>query len=242
MNKSEKIAFVTGVSGGIGLALTETLLKNNFRVFGIGRKNAIEHPNYSFISLDLSDSPAVAKFQFPDADAGSYLLINNAGVLGEVLPVGEHQPGNFLHVMTVNTISPQVLINQFTRQFYSEKKRLHVLNISSGAGKHAIDAWAAYCASKAALDLFSETVKLEMDLRDRNNFFIHSVAPGVVDTRMQAQIRSVSPEKFKASQRFHDLKNNGELVAPEYVAERLLSLIKDPAKYANNILALTDIT
>jgi benzil reductase ((S)-benzoin forming) len=236
-----KIAYITGVSGGIGKALSLELLNAGFFVYGIGRSNNIKHPNFEFIPLDLRKIDLVQNFNFFQRPAAQRLLINNAGMIGKILPVGELSASAITDVMNVNAIAPQILINTFIQTFANQTAPLHILNISSGAGKRPIDAWAPYCASKAALDIFAETVKLEMELREIKNFFIHSVAPGVVDTGMQVRIRAASPEKFKASQRFHDLKNNGGLITPEHVSQRLLRLISEPARFPNNILSLTDI-
>jgi len=241
METQPKVAFVTGVSGGIGNALVHQLLANDYFVYGIGRSNSINEKNYQFIPIDLRKPDAVNHFNFPQVPANAYLLVNNAGIIGEILPVGELSSVHFSDVMQVNATAPQVLINTFIQTFSRQLVPLHVLNISSGAGKRPIDAWASYCASKAALDLFSETVKQEMEMRGHQNFFMHAVAPGVVDTAMQNKIREASPEKFKASQRFHDLKNNNELVSPAHVAEKLMHLISNPSTYENCLLSLSDI-
>jgi len=143
--------------------------------------------------------------------------------------------------MQVNAVSPQILINEFVRFYLAEKKKIHVINISSGAGKRPIDAWSSYCSSKAALDLFSETVNEEMKQRGVENFYIHSVAPGVVDTKMQTQIRAASPEKFLASERFHQLKSNGDLISPDQVATKILQLINNPSHITDCVIGLSDI-
>ncbi len=241
MESENKIAFVTGVSTGIGKAIVLELLQHNYLVYGIGRTNTITAQNYQFIPLDFRKSELVAYFRFPQLPAASYLLINNAGIIGEILPVGELNPENIMDVMQVNSIAPQVLMNSFIQTFMRQNVPLHILNISSGAAKRPIDAWATYCASKAAVDLFSETIKLEMELRAIKNFYIHSIAPGVVDTNMQAKIRDASPEKFKTSQRFHDLKNNGELISPEFVAKKLMSLIDAPQSILATTISLSEI-
>jgi benzil reductase ((S)-benzoin forming) len=241
METQSKIAFVTGISGGIGNALVHQLLQNGYAVYGMGRSNTINEKNYQFISLDLRRSDAVNHFNFPQVPASAYLLVNNAGIIGEILPVGELSSDHFSDVMQVNAIAPQVLINTFVQTFSRQQVPLHIVNISSGAGKRPIDAWASYCASKAALDRFSETIKLEMELRNQDHFFVHAVEPGVVDTNMQAKIREASPEKFKASQRFHELKNNNELVSAEHVSEKLMHLVSNPHKYNDCLLRLSDI-
>ena len=237
-----KIAYITGTSSGIGHALALKLLNENYFVIGLGRSNNIKHSNYEFISLDLRKADVVQNFNFKQIPATERVLINNSGMLGDVLPVGELSSNIISDVMNVNTIAPQILINTFIQTFANQNGSLHILNISSGAGKRAIDAWATYCASKAALDIFSETVKLEMELREKKNFSIHSVAPGVVDTQMQDRIRAASPEKFKMSQKFHDLKNNNELISADFVAEKLMHLIQYPKNYPNNIMSLSDIS
>lgn len=241
MASKNKIAFVTGVSTGIGKAMVIELLQDNYLVYGIGRTNTINHPNYHFIPLDFRKSELVTYFRFPQLPAPSYLLINNAGIIGEILPVGELNPEHIVEVMQVNAIAPQVLMNTFIQTFMRQNVSLHILNISSGAGKRPIDAWATYCASKSAIDIFTETIKLEMESRDVKNFYIHSIAPGVVDTNMQTKIRQASPLKFKSSQRFHDLKTNGELISPEFVALKLMSIIKDPQSIPKSILSLSEI-
>lgn len=239
--QSNKSVFITGVSSGIGKALAELLLEQGFRVHGIGRKNSLLHPNYSFHTLDLSDPEAVSDFRFPDTTAKSVVLVNNAGMIGQIAPAGELQPLDIRNTMQVNTVSPQILCNQFLSQYSAHTEQLHLLNISSGAGKRAIDAWSVYCSSKAALDLFSECIMQEAKQRNRTGVFVHSVAPGVVDTDMQAQIREASPEKFFASQRFHDLKQNGDLATPKQVAEKLFKLIGHPEKTEPVVISLADI-
>lgn len=234
-----KLAFVTGASRGIGKALVESLLKDGFTVVGLSRSATIEHPNYSHLTLDLSDLDAIKNVAF-NSIADHVLLVNNAGLLGEVGPIGEIADQSIDEVMRVNTIAPQLLMNRFIQQYQNKVKSAHILNISSGAGKNPIDGWAAYCASKAALDLYSETIQLEFNLHHRQHWHIHSIAPGVVDTAMQGEIREADPTKFKSLDRFIALKTENQLTSAASVAEKLMHVIKHPSDFKTVVISVRD--
>jgi benzil reductase ((S)-benzoin forming) len=92
------------------------------------------------------------------------------------------------------------------------------VHISSGAGRNAYPGWSLYCATKAALDHHARAVVLDANRALR----ICSVAPGVVDTNMQAEIRSSGKEQFPLREKFEELKRNGQLVSPEQCAIQLV--------------------
>lgn len=240
-SQPNKLVFITGVSSGIGEALAKSLLVQNYLVIGIGRKCTIEHPNFSFQQVNLANVNVVKNFEFKTHAVQEIVLVNNAGIVGEIAPVGDLNADSIQEVVSTNLIAPQLLCNKFINTYLSIIPHLHIVNISSGAGKRPIDAWATYCSSKAALDLFSSTIQEEMTARKIENFYIHSVAPGIVDTNMQKHIRAASAQKFLVSQRFHDLKNNNELSSPKVVSERLFELIKNPRKTKSCVIALNEI-
>jgi benzil reductase ((S)-benzoin forming) len=234
-----KVAYITGSSSGLGKALAELLLDHDYFVIGISRTASIEHVNYQHVFLDLANINQVVDFQF-QVDGKEVLLINNAGIIGDILPIGQTTSTSLQEVSNVNILAPQILINTFLATFLTKSTKGHIVNISSGAGKNPIDSWAAYCASKAALDLFSQTVALEFQLNGNHKWHIHSIAPGVVDTPMQAHIRNTSPEKFKSLNRFIELKQNGDLVSPEITAQKIFALINHPEKFKNTVLSVRD--
>ena len=158
-------AYITGTSTGIGKALAEKLLNEGVNVIGIARRCSIKHPNYEHIKLDLSDLSQVNAFDFKMNLSEDVILVNNAGIIGSVKPIGHQIGEEIIELANINILAPQILINKFINKFQSLGQNYQVLNISSGAGKYAIDAWATYCSSKAALDLFSETVALELKNR-----------------------------------------------------------------------------
>jgi len=213
--------YITGVSKGLGKALVEFYLKEGHHVFGIGRSHAFSHSNFQFIEQDLANLSTIdVDFQADD----EMLLINNAGVIGNIKRLSDQEHLDCQEVMTVNTIAPMILTANLLKQLPLNQK-ITILNISSGAATRAIPGWASYCASKAALDRFSETIYLEEKEKGRN-IRVFSLAPGVIDTDMQSTIRSADAQDFSSLETFQNLKLNKELISSQEIAEKLAVFIK----------------
>ncbi len=230
--------FITGSSRGIGKALSQILLQEeNTTVFGYGRTCSIEHENYKHEKVDFSNIDTLTNWTFPDLkNAEKIVLINNAGVINEIHRLGKLHNINIIKDIQVNLTTVGVLMNRFISKYSSLEIPRLILNISSGAGRHPIDAWSGYCASKAGVDMLSKVAATEQNkLSTNTGLRIFSVAPGVVDTSMQDQIRASSKDDFSGVQRFIDLKNNGDLYPPEKSAKLLLKFIRKPENYSEII-------
>ncbi len=220
--------FITGTSRGIGKALAEQLLKEDgVFVSGIARNKTITHPNYRHFTLNLSDPNNAASFSFPELqDAEEVVLINNAGVISEIKRIGKIHNQSIVNDFSVNIIAPSILMNNFIRTYQNYTNKRSILNVSSGAGRHTIDAWSVYCASKAALDMYSKNIAEEQRfVSEENRIKLYSVAPGVIETAMQEQIRSSSKKDFSEIKKFLYLKENNLLFSPEHAAELLLNIL-----------------
>jgi benzil reductase ((S)-benzoin forming) len=223
-----KTIFITGTSRGIGYALLQELKKEN-SVFTIGRQQ-------NDFYLDLSAIAKVEEFQFPKVNTNEVVLINNAGILGEIKRSFEKEKEDVQTVININTIAPIILCTSFIKKFAN--KKLTIINISSGAARRAIPSWANYCASKAAIDLFSETLQLEL-IEKNINGRVFSIAPGVVDTKMQEEIRNSKISDFSVVQKYIALKK--QLFSPNFVAKKINSLIYSENKFEKVLLRIEDI-
>jgi benzil reductase ((S)-benzoin forming) len=223
--------FITGTSKGIGKALSEALLKNdNSFVFGISRNVTIKHERYHHQPLDLSDITALRnnlhKVFLPLNKPEKVILVNNAGVLGEIGYIGSQTTDNFEFT--------------FLSAYHEHNCPKIIVNITSGAGKRPMDGWSAYCASKAALDMLSLTCQKEQDLL-KTGVKVFSVAPGVVDTPMQAHVREAEAEQFSELERFKSLKEKNQLSKPEAVGEKLAAFIQNASDYQEVILRIDEV-
>lgn len=216
---------VTGVSKGLGQAIVKLLLGQDEKVIGIGRSHQFNHPKFSFIQCDLIDINAIKNIQLPVLK-GQLTLINNAGTLGNIKRLSDQKALDIKKVLLVNTIAPTELTNIVYNSLES-KNDFRLVNISSGAANRAIPSWAAYCASKAALNILTEAFFME-EKEKGNNIVAYAVSPGIIDTEMQMQIRNTDPSNFSATQKFINFKEDNELFTPKEAAERLMLLLKAP--------------
>lgn len=238
------VYFITGTSRGLGKALaTELLNGDGNRVFGIGRSCSISHNRYHHYDLDLSVTEEVRgfRFQLPRGTRRA-ALVNNAGVITPVAPVGRLDNQALETGVTVNLISPAMLMNNFIRHTQRSRAQRLVLNISSGAARHTVDSWATYCASKSGMDMFSEVLHVEQQIHNsKNPVRVFSIAPGVVDTGMQAQIRAVPKKDFASKERFKKMKTEGLLAPADETARSILKILARPEKYVQVCLDVRDL-
>ncbi len=213
--------FISGVSKGLGKALAEQYINLGCKVVGMGRSHSISHPNFRFIEVDLRNIYALEAIDFQADD--EVILINNAGVIGHIKRLSDQKQLDIQEVITVNTIAPMVLAANLLKQI-PLNQIVTVLNISSGAASRSIPGWASYCASKAALDRFSETLYMEEKEKGRA-IRVFSIAPGVIDTEMQSTIRASQAEDFSSLETFKVLKLNNELQSAEETAVNLIDFL-----------------
>ena len=243
----DKILIITGGNKGIGNGIVEAYLSYQYKVFSISRTTNT-HNSYdevTQIEFDLSNSHGLE--QVLTSILGSLdpnkikqiTLINNAGTLGNIGPLAELNGTDIINTVQLNTIAPLVLTAHFlklTKNWQADKK---IINISSGAAAKPYYGWTVYCASKAALDMMTKTVALEQDGLT-NGAQIMAIYPGVVDTAMQAQIRTSDKAAFIDIDRFLELKTSGSLANQHTVGKAIFNLAQDQTLANGTIIRIED--
>jgi NAD(P)-dependent dehydrogenase (short-subunit alcohol dehydrogenase family) len=213
------VAIVTGASKGIGLAIARALLEGGGQVAISGRSDGdLKKAAQSLgggdrvlaVRADVRE-PADAERLVGDAVkrfGGLDVLVNNAGV-GKFANVADMSVADWRQILDTNLSG----VFYCTRAALPELRRRgggYIVNISSLAGKNAFTGGAAYCASKAGLNQFSEALMQEVR---HDNIRVSYVMPGSVATGFAG----------------HDGGESWKL-APEDVAKVVVDLISHEAR------------
>jgi NAD(P)-dependent dehydrogenase (short-subunit alcohol dehydrogenase family) len=221
-------AIVTGHNRGLGAALAEQLLARNVQVLGLSRsRHATLKTRFATqldeIELELADPARVAQWLATEAlrafvsGAQTVVLFNNAGMVQPIGPLDGQDASAIANAVSLNVATPLMLASALATTAVDANDR-RIVHISSGAARNAYAGWSIYCATKAALDHHARAVSLDANRALR----ICSLAPGVIDTNMQAEIRGSAEAQFPMRPRFEDLKRNGQLTSPEQCASQLI--------------------
>ena len=225
----KKIVIITGGSKGLGLALAKEYHKNGYRIISISRSKieklyAVEQYQCDLSKTDEIDDIIYEIFQHLDKNITTNItLINNAGYLGKVNTIENIEPSDILYTIQLNLVAPLILNSLFIKLTKDWVCKKQIVNISSGAAINPYESWSMYCASKAGFDMQTKVIaKEQKDVKNGVN--IVSIYPGIIDTDMQTKLRNTAKENFKSKQRFVDFFENGELVSPKQVAEKIYFL------------------
>jgi len=197
-------------------------------VIGLARTNP--HANQHFVSVDLtnvSQLPGVLTeiiTQYRE-QATSFTLINNAGTIEPIGFIGTVEAEAIEQSTQLNLLAPMMLCNTFIEQLTTFKGVKKIMNVSSGAGRKAYEGWGIYCTTKAGLDHFSSVV-YEEQKEKQYPVGIVSIAPGIIDTDMQAVIRSSDKKDFPSINRFTTYKEEGALSSPAETAAKLIAFFQ----------------
>ena len=243
---AQDLTILTGASRGMGLAMARQLLRPGHLLLCLSRQVNPELEQQARAagvhleqwSQDLADAnEAVERLErwlhsLHPPSINSATLINNAGLLPSIVPLQDCPADELVQALRVGLEAPMLLSGAFLRAtqawvdagWQGERK---LLNISSGLGRRAMAAQSPYCAAKAGLDHFSRCVALEQ-AQQPHGAKVVSLAPGVIATGMQVQMRDADPQRFPDRERFVELHQQGQLTSPEQAAARVLAWLERP--------------
>ena len=228
------LTVLTGASRGLGRGVAEQLLARGHHVLALSRQPAdLPVPPGARLTawaVDLADARPVAQrlsAWLAGLDARtlqSATLINNAGVVSQLAPLSEVGADDLVNALRVGLEAPTLLTAAFLHATAGWTVPRRVVLVSSGLGRRAMAGSASYCAAKAGMDHLARAVALEEAAKPHGARIV-SLAPGVIDTDMQVQLRSADAALFPERANFIGLKTGGRLDSPAAAATKLLAYL-----------------
>lgn len=225
-----EVVVVTGASRGIGRATSEYLAGEGAGVVLVGRdlaaltdvetELAARGRRVLVVHEDIAREGAFARIfggaceRFGTVTA----LVNNAGVIDPIAPFVEADPAAWESNLEINLIAAARAC-RYALPVFIAQGRGTIVNLSSGAAHRPLESWSAYCVAKAGLAMLTRALAMETA---GSGLRVFGLAPGLVDTQMQARIRASGANAISAVPK-------EDLTSPNRVAEAIAWLLSGDA-------------
>lgn len=216
----QKIAVITGASSGIGHAITIRLLNEKYKVYGLSRtKPDFKDVNFVWLKLDLLNRGELNTLSSKIAEKKIDLLVNNAGT---AIPEDSLDCDSltFEKTFNLNFLAPILVC----KSLIGKLKGALIVNISSLSDRIPDNEFAMYCASKAALNIYFDSIQTKY-----HGFKVINILPSYVDTPLLRKLIGSEPFDWE------------EVIQPENIAHLVLQLLDNDSIPANSrVFVVTD--
>lgn len=226
-----KIAIISGVSAGIGLATAKLFTENGITVVGMATREKPENVpenNFIYVKGDVSNADDRKRLVKTALEAGGHIdiLVNVAGVAPKVrADILEMTEESYDRVMDINTKSMLFLTQAVSLEMIKNEgnQKGAIVNISSLSAYTSSVSRGEYCISKAGVSMIT---KLFADRLAEYSIPVNEVRPGIIATDMTSKVR----------EKYDSLIENGLLPlkrwgTPEDVAQAVFSLVNGSLPY-----------
>ena len=225
----KRIALITGATSGIGYAIAEKFAEQKIDLIICGRNqkklNELtdelrKEIQVQSLTFDVSNSTQVNESlsSLTDEWRNIDILVNCAGNAHGLSSI-ENGDINDWDMMIDANVKGLLYVSRFVMPLMVKRKKGHIINISSVAGKYTYQNGAVYCASKKAVEAISEGMRLDLT---QYGIKVTNIAPGAVETNF-------SVVRFKGDEeRAKKIYEGYNPIKPEDVADAIVYAINAP--------------
>lgn len=201
-----KLIVLTGVTRGLGLAMTEKFIELGHTVLGCGRSREVVEtlrktyrPPNEFAAVDVAQEYLVEPWaaRLLSTHGAPDLLINNAGVINQNAPLWQVPAEEFDRVIDVNVKGVANVVRHFVPAMVARKSGI-IINFSSAWGRTVAKEVAPYCASKWAIEGLTQALAEELP----RPMAAIPFNPGVIDTDMLRKCFGGSASRYPSPRKW----------------------------------------
>lgn len=236
-----KIALITGATSGIGEAAALILSENNFDVIITGRRaerleklqRKLSKKGTRVLSLcfDVRCEEEVnnALQNLPPEWKNIDVLVNNSGLASGLDPIQKGDTKDWNAMLDTN-VKGLLYVTRAVSPGMTERKKGHIINIGSIAGKEVYPNGNVYCASKHAVDALTKGMRIDLL---PHNVKVTQICPGAVETEF-------SVVRFHGDQRRADTIYEGykSLIAADIAECILFAVTRPPHVNINDMIVM----
>ena len=238
----EKIIMITGATAGFGWATAMKFAKNGYNIIITGRrkerldeleKKLITSGNIKVLPLnfDVRNNDEVKSVigNLPEEWKDIDILVNNAGLAVGLDPLHKGDTDDWNRMVDTN-IKGLLYVTRAVAPLMVERGKGHIFNIGSIAGKGVYEGGNVYCATKAAVDSLTRSMRIDML---KHNIRVTQIAPGMADTEF-------SIVRFKGdTERAEKVYKGFEALTGDDIADAIYYCATLPAHVCINDLVIT---
>jgi len=239
-----KIALITGATAGFGEAIANTFAKNNFDLIITGRRTErLEKLKTSLesefqvkvltLSFDVRDQSAVKinLNSLPKEWQSIDILINNAGLASGLNHIQDGDIEDWDRMIDTN-VKGLLYVSKSIIPLMIERKKGHIINIGSTAGKEVYENGNVYCASKHAVDAISKGMRIDLL---GTGIKVTQIVPGAAETEFSLVRFHGDEARAKAAY------NGYQPMTPNDIAEQVYYVTTLPDNLCINDMVITSL-
>ncbi len=197
-DEDSPIVLITGANRGLGLEFARQYTADGWYVIGTARKpdtaTELKALGVTVLQLDVADPESVAALAAQLENKPIDMLINNAGIFPRFASLAETEFDSVELMLSVNVMGPMRVTQALLPNLQAGDQKM-IVNISSSLGSienNGSGRWYGYRESKAALNMFSKTLAVELAEAGFTSIALH---PGWVRTDMGGPTANLAPEE-----------------------------------------------
>jgi short-subunit dehydrogenase len=231
-----KSVLITGVNGGIGRACADEFKSHGYHVYGTDKAEVTNGAADEFFPGSITDEDMWKRISenFKEKNLALDALVNIAG-RNYFSPIEQADINEWRDMFDVN-VNGMVCAIKYSKQFLEKTNTPAIVNMSSISGYIGSHGYAAYCATKGAVDSLTKSLSLELAPKIR----VNAVAPGWIETPFTVAGLELSDDPVQYRKNVEQMHALNRVGTPQEIAKVIYWLSSADSSFMTGSIVISD--